>query len=180
MLHSTWSNCSPKTWKPTWNQNIWKPLGGNVRTDPANLTCKMLNLEREKSPQEPRPSHRSPMWSPGWGSMALRSSLCQQRGGGMSHWARLAENNYPLLAGMFLAGGGAEGAHHGARHVLVLAHGGDGSMGVAGQQQPQLRLMEVAPMESKKHEAGALSPPHVMSCPGHNTKYIKQWWIYIF
>ena len=78
---------------------------------------------------------------------------------------------------MFLAGGRAEDAHHGARHASVLAHGGGGSMGmegVAGQRQPRLRLMAVAPMESKKHEAGAVSPPHVMGCPGHCTKYIKQ------
>jgi len=76
---------------------------------------------------------------------------------------------------MFLAGRRAECAHHGAKHTSVLAHGGGGSMameGAAGQKQPWLSLMEVAPMESKSHEAGALSPPHVMGCPGHCTKYI--------
>lgn len=81
-----------------------------------------------------------------------------------------------LFAGMFLAGGRAEGAHHGARHTSVLAHGGDGSMGmegVAGQWQPWLRLAEDAPMESKKLEAGSVSPPHAMGCPGHCAKYVK-------
>lgn len=78
---------------------------------------------------------------------------------------------------MFLASGKAEGAHHGARHVSVPAHGGDGSVGmegVAGQRQPRLRAMEIAPTESKKHKAGAVSPPDITGCPGLCAKYIKQ------
>lgn len=87
------------------------------------------------------------------------------------------ENYYLLLAQSFLDGGRSEGALHGARHASVLARGGDTSMGmegVAGQWQPQHELMEVARMESKKHKAGAVSPPHVMRCPGRCTEYVKQ------